>query len=232
MICPNCQSVCADSAHFCSTCGTALQQPAMPVQPKKGTRWIPALLLLILSIAGLVLFQLTAGRTATARHSSSQDGNWFYTDNGVLYFDESRYTGGSELTVPSEVSGIAITALSENCFANCDSLTTVILPDSLVTIGDGAFFKCASLRGIYIPASVQVIGKEAFYGCESLEAICIHNSMEDIQTDAFDHCNRLSYIFFRGKHLQWSTLYGEFITPYTAVFCDDGSFYQGGTVYD
>ena len=232
MICPNCQSYCADSARFCSICGTALlYAPELP-KPKKGTRWIPVLLLFLMSVTGLILFFATASPSAPARTVSSPDSRWFSVKDGELHFDETLYIGGSELVVPSEIAGVPITTLSENCFSGCKDLTTVILPDSLLTIGDGAFYGCTSLRGIFIPASVQTIGKDAFYGCTALEAICIHKSTSSILSNAFDNCNRLNYIYFTGSHGEWTALYSEFINPYVTVFCEDGSFRQDGNVYD
>ena len=226
MYCPHCGAQCHDEDRFCYLCGAMLQS----AKPKKGSRWIPALLLVLMSVAGLIAFFATSGNQ-TPIHA---EGNspWFYVKNGVLYFEEHRYTGGSELTVPSEIAGQTVLALSEDCFANCTELTTVYLPDTLASIGDGAFSGCTALRGIFIPASINVIGEEAFYECTALEAVCIHNSINDIREDAFDQCNRLTYIFFLGTQKEWSSLYGEFINPYTGVFCEDGSFYQGGDLYE
>ena len=227
MNCPNCQTLCADSDRFCYLCGQALQQE-MP-KPKRGSRWIPAALLILMSVAGLVLFFATAGNNAPVHAEGSSP--WFYVKNGVLYFEEHRYTGGSELAVPSEIAGQAVLAIGEDCFAGCTELTTVILPDTIATIGNGAFSGCTALRGIYIPNSVNVIGEKAFYGCTALEAVCIHNRIKIIREDAFDMCNRLNFILFLGTHAQWEKLYSDFINPYATVFCEDGSFYQGGDLY-
>lgn len=227
MFCPNCQTLCGDTDHFCYVCGTPLQAP--PPKPKKGSRWVPALILVLISVAGLVLFFATAGKSAPVRAEGSSP--WFYVKGGVLYFEERRYTGGSELTVPSEIAGQTVLALSEDCFAGCTTLTTVILPDTLVTIGDGAFSGCTALRGIYVPASVNMIGEEAFYGCTNLEAVCIHSRIKIIRENAFDNCNGLGYIIFLGLYDDWTALYDEFINPYVGVFCQDGSFYQGGNPY-
>lgn len=229
MNCPNCQTLCGDSDRFCYLCGTPLRAEAEIPKPKKGSRWVPALILILMSAVGIVLFFATADRSEAKRgdFDSAEDG-WFYVENGVLYFDAFSYTGGSELTVPSEVSGQTVSALSEDCFAFCTDLTCVILPDTLSSIGDGAFYGCTSLRGIYIPDHVNVIGEEAFYGCTDLEAVRIPGNLHLIREDAFDGCSYLGYIFYDGTHDQWTALYDEFINPYTGVFCADGSFYQGG----
>ena len=228
MYCPNCQTLCNDSDRFCYFCGTLLQPEA--AKPRKGTLWIPALILVLMSVAGLIFFFATAGTHESVR--TDEDSPWFSVKNGTLYFEEALYTGGSELVVPAEINGQPVYALGEDCFSGCTGLTTVYLPDTLSSIGDRAFSGCSALRGIFIPSSVIVIAEKAFYGCTALEAVCIHNSMKDIRADAFDSCNRLSYIFFLGTQAEWTALYSEFINPYTGVFCADGSFYQGGDLYE
>lgn len=226
MNCPNCQTLCGEQDRFCYICGTPLQQK----KPRQGSRLIPLLLLILMSAAGLIAFFATAGHDTPVRAEGSSP--WFYVRDGVLYFEEHRYSGGSELTVPAEIAGQTVYALGENCFSGCTELTAINLPDTLASIGDGAFSGCTSLRGISIPESVNVIGSEAFYGCTALEAVSISGRVRIIREDAFDDCSYLGYIFFDGLHEEWTALYDEFINPYVGVICQDGSFYQGGELYE
>ena len=226
MICPNCQTYCGDTDHFCYVCGMSLQR----TKPKKGSRWVPLLLLILMSLGGLISFFATSTQDDPIRAMESTP--WFDVRNGILYFDQQRYTGGSELTVPAEIGGQTVYALGEDCFEGCTQLTSVILPEGLASIGDGAFSDCTSLRGISIPESVNVIGEEAFSGCSALEAISISGRIKEIREDAFDDCGYLGYIFFDGLHEEWVALYDEFINPYVGVICQDGSFYQGGELYE
>ena len=57
-------------------------------------------------------------------------------------------------------------------FYNCYSLTSVVIGDSVTSIGDRAFEDCSSLTSIVIPDSVTSIGESAFYGCDSLTIYC------------------------------------------------------------
>lgn len=223
MNCPNCQTLCGEADRFCYLCGTSLQQ--IPPKPKKGSRWVPILLLVLMSAVGLTAFFATAGNKADIHAEGSSP--WFYVRDGVLYFEEHKYTGSSELTVPGEIAGQTVRELSDDCFSGCDGLTAVNLPDSLTSIGKGAFRSCTALRGIDIPDSVGTIRKEAFSGCSNLEAIHIPASVHTIGADAFRDCDYLRYIFYDGPHKIWESLYPDFINPYTSVFCVDGSFYQG-----
>ena len=50
-------------------------------------------------------------------------------------------------------------------FHNCSQLTTIHIPDSVLSIQDFAFENCISLETIHIPVSVTSIGVYAFKGC-------------------------------------------------------------------
>ena len=230
MFCPHCGYSCEDAARFCSYCGTALTRT---VQNRKGSHWVPLLVLVMIFSFGTGLFFALPGsdRDAPALSEDTAEYSWFHVDNGIVYFDASRYTGTGELTVPDEISGQSIIAIGDSCFENCTGLTAVILPSGLQAIGEDAFRGCTALRAIQLPDTVAVIGKGAFSGCTSLEAFCGYDGIQSIGSGAFSGCSKLFYIYYVGYYEDWTELYPEFINPYTAVFCNDGSFYQGGTPY-
>ena len=221
MICPNCQNQCAEYDIFCFRCGARLNESQTP---RQGRHLVPLLLLAVLSVVGICLFFLmpmTDSPAATRPESTSV--SWFSVENGILRFDPEKYTGGSELTIPEVVNGQTVTQLASGCFSGCDSLTTVILPDSLRIIGMNAFEGCTSLRGIFIPEGVHTIGQKAFSGCESLEAVTIPSSVTSIGSGAFDNCKVLYHIFYNGEVSTWRSLYDGKITLRTQVYCTDGN---------
>ena len=57
-----------------------------------------------------------------------------------------------------------VTEIENNAFAYCSGLTSVTIPNSVISIGDEAFEFCYSLTSITIPNSVTSIGNGAFYG--------------------------------------------------------------------
>ncbi|MDO4287291.1 MAG: leucine-rich repeat protein [Eubacteriales bacterium] len=71
---------------------------------------------------------------------------------------------------------------------------TVIVPDSVTTIGDCAFEYCDSLTSVTIPNSVTKIGSGAFDGCTSLTSVTIPNSVTEIGSGAFDGCTNLTNV--------------------------------------
>ena len=64
-----------------------------------------------------------------------------------------------------------ITKIPNSAFYNCDSLTSVNIPDSVTTIGNEIFWYCDSLTSVNIPDSVTTIGSYAFFSCNSLISV-------------------------------------------------------------
>jgi uncharacterized protein YjdB len=87
-----------------------------------------------------------------------------------------------------------VTSIGKQAFANCDSITTVIIPNSVISIGDDAFYKCSSLVSVHIPDSVTSIGNLAFAHCSSLTSINVPDSVVSIDDSAFENCSSLKQI--------------------------------------
>lgn len=65
--------------------------------------------------------------------------------------------------------------IADCAFYYCN-LTSITIPDSVVSIGNQAFGNCNSLKSITLPKSVTRIGNEAFYVCFDLQSINVENA--------------------------------------------------------
>ena len=74
-----------------------------------------------------------------------------------------------------------------------DTLKTIVLPETLITIGIGVFKECNNLSSINLEDCVCLIeiGIQAFDGCSSLKEVTIPKSVESIKTYAFSNCSGL-----------------------------------------
>lgn len=58
-------------------------------------------------------------------------------------------------------------------FLDCSSLTDIVFPDSLTSIGAAAFTNCSSLTSIKIPKNLTMISDNAFYDCSNLSEFIV-----------------------------------------------------------
>lgn len=78
------------------------------------------------------------------------------------------YEGGNlSPIIPASIDGKPVRAIGEGAFSSLD-ITSVTIPDTVVTIGWFAFSDCSALAQAVIPKSVTAIGYEAFSGCKAV----------------------------------------------------------------
>ena len=97
-------------------------------------------------------------------------------------------------SLTSIVISNSVVSIGDNAFKGCNSLSNVVIPNSVTTIEAGAFWDCSSLTSIVIPNSVVSIGGSAFSGCSSLTSTLIPNSVVSIGDSAFEDCRFLLII--------------------------------------
>ena len=101
------------------------------------------------------------------------------------------------LKMPTELDGVysikkGVKVIADDAFSHCFySLKSIIIPDSVTSIGDGAFSECNSLKSINIPDTVTRIGRSAFEDCYSLTSINIPPSLTTIEDGTFLGCHSL-----------------------------------------
>ena len=89
----------------------------------------------------------------------------------------------------------------------CSWLKKIVLPASIVEIGDKAFKDCISLTEVsFKPNSkLKTIGAYAFSGCNSLKKITLPSSLLKIGKTAFLYCNFLREVVFEDVNNWYAT---------------------------
>lgn len=112
---------------------------------------------------------------------------------------DASYSGNIVIPESVEYNGktYSVRGIEEYAFGFCCDLTSVIIPNSLTSIGKCAFWGCSGLNSINIPNSVEIIGVDAFKNCSGLTSITIPRSAGSIGIPEGDSSGK-SYNVFRG----------------------------------
>ena len=84
--------------------------------------------------------------------------------------------------------------LTNYVFYQCENLSSIEIPKTVIKIGDYAFYDCKSLTSIDIPNDVAEIGDYAFSNCTNLVSIGMPNSVTKIGSSTFSYCKSLTSI--------------------------------------
>ena len=79
--------------------------------------------------------------------------------------------------------------IASSCFHGCESLPSIVLPDSLETIEWGVFEDCKKLKSISIPSSVKSIGLGCFQWCEAMDSMVVEKG--NAFYDSREGCNAI-----------------------------------------
>lgn len=95
-----------------------------------------------------------------------------YIDGDFIYSDPSKMRLVGCTLAPTSVSNIIIpnvvTTIGEDAFIGCSNLTSLVIPNSVTSIEAGAFGGCYGLTSVIIPNSVTSIGLHAFWGVKGI----------------------------------------------------------------
>ena len=108
----------------------------------------------------------------------------------TIIYDKAFY--GND-TITTVIIPDSVTSVGEEAFQFCSSLTSVVIGDSVASIGELAFYFCTSLSSVVIPDSVTSIGYGAFWNCQSLASVVIPDSVTSIGGSAFIGCYKLQF---------------------------------------
>ena len=122
-------------------------------------------------------------------------------EDGTLII--TAYKGeDTEITIPEQIGKAIVTELDAEVFSirakrisNAETrkkITKIIIPETVVKIGNGAFWGCESLTEISIPDSVTHMGTHMFTRCTSLKAVKLSvNHVGEIADHFFSDCKKL-----------------------------------------
>ena len=74
----------------------------------------------------------------------------------------------------------SVTTIGEQAFASCNSLTSIVIPKGVKAIGNFTFANCENLTNITIPGSVTIIDDNVFMWSENVKIYCERGSQAEM----------------------------------------------------
>ena len=128
-------------------------------------------------VASMKDYQSVDGVTVSSMSNMEVDNlvfNWNGGGSAVLT-GYNQNTTIRDITIPETINALghefSITAIADEAFRDCSTLTSVTIPTSITSIGRDAFRNCTNLTSIDIPSTVKTIDNNAFYGCNNIKTL-------------------------------------------------------------
>ena len=104
------------------------------------------------------------------------------------------FAGYTHSSITSVILPNSITSIGLVAFEQC-GVVSVTIPDGVTSIGDIAFYYCKRIETIDLPANLTYIGYGAFFGCSGLTTLKLPYNVTFIDADAFSDCTGLKEIY-------------------------------------
>ncbi|RHR20537.1 leucine-rich repeat domain-containing protein [Clostridium sp. AF19-22AC] len=105
---------------------------------------------------------------------------------------------GSYAFYSSSLSNIiipdSVISIGQGAFYCCSNLSTIVIPEGITVINADTFRECGNLKDIKLPVSFGSIGKQAFSGSLNLKSVIIPEGVKTISMEAFQMCMGLTSI--------------------------------------
>ncbi len=166
---------------------------------KKGKKWWSVLSVLTVLVAA-------TGFVACKQQKYTEGLEYTLSADGAYYIVSGMGTAtDADVVIPSTYKYKPVKEIGRLAFGDCDSLTSIKIPDGVTSIDDYAFFDCDSLTSIVIPDNVQSVGYAAFYNCSALSSVTIGNGVESLGKSVFSSCDALETVIFKDTQGWYAT---------------------------
>lgn len=104
-----------------------------------------------------------------AQEIATISGIKYYLENGEATVMQQDVTLSGAITIPEKVTSngvtYTVTSLENNAFYKCESIQSVVLPNSVTLLGEYCFYDCCSLTSIDLPDGLTSLGNGCFEKC-------------------------------------------------------------------
>jgi len=154
----------------------------------------------------------------------NDDGTEYSVTNCPTFASGTIDVPSTHLDTSQSPDELPVTSIGYNAFENCQSLTSITLPDSVASIGIRAFYNCKNATSITIGSSSNLtsIGNSAFTNCSSLTSINIPDAVTLIENATFHNCTSLTNVTIPDNVTSIGDIAFFLCTSLTSITIPDG----------
>ena len=165
-----------------------------------------SVVLCVLMLAALLPLDL---HPAKAEETSGQCGDDLYWEfdestgtltiegSGKMY-DYSDFDAAPWDSYRSSITSVVLphglTSIGDYAFQFCANMVSVTIPNTVTSIGDSAFQNCLKISSVTLPNAVANVGESAFSMCENMKSVILGNRIQTIKESTFYRCKKMTAI--------------------------------------
>ena len=135
----------------------------------------------------VIFYTSTDGNIVTPNDTTAFIGTDGTTQLNII---SNTYSNGKGTIIFDGDIGI----IGDMAFSSCNTLQSIVIPNSVTSILQGGFNYYSGLTSVSIPTSVTSIGDYVFYGCSGLTSVSIPESVTSIGNQAFSDCSNITIL--------------------------------------
>jgi hypothetical protein len=97
--------------------------------------------------------------------------------NDMMIKDIAEVIKNAGKYVSLDISGSSLTEIPGWVFNECNTLVSIIIPNSVTSIEDSAFMGCRNITSVIIPINVTKIRRNVFIGCTNLASVTFQGTI-------------------------------------------------------
>lgn len=146
--------------------------------------------------------------TATCNLNVSADSSelcYYFDDYNYLVYSVSDGKAtitscmcGGDIAIPEEIEGYPVATIGYRAFHLSEMITSISLPDNLITIEDEAFAGCKLLKSLVVPQNVQSIGNFAIGYDFVATTVSVGEKYSDFTLSGFENTIAETYAIENG----------------------------------
>ena len=137
-----------------------------------------------------------------------------------------KYLGNSSEVIIQEKQRLSnipgkytIVKILDEAFKGCESVTKIVIPDSVESVADYAFENCINLRELQLGTGMWSFSPASCAGCNSLTRITIPYSVTSFETDTFPNADQITicgeegseaYVYAKEHHIKFEAIQGRY----------------------